>query len=50
MLLFQMAARRDAFLSLFPYMLPGDTHDGAPLGAPSSPRTPATIERRGSGT
>lgn len=30
MLLFQMAARRDAFLSLFPRILPSDQHDGAP--------------------
>ncbi|MFI2762355.1 hypothetical protein ACH5A3_26380 [Streptomyces echinatus] len=34
MLLFQMAARRDAFLSLFPHLLPSDTHDGAPLRGP----------------
>ncbi|MFF3489427.1 hypothetical protein ACFYXC_40285 [Streptomyces sp. NPDC002701] len=34
MLLFQMAARRDAFLSLFPYILPSDRHDGAPLRGP----------------
>ncbi|MFI7099433.1 hypothetical protein ACIBK8_08760 [Streptomyces sp. NPDC050161] len=34
MLLFQMAARRDAFLSLFPHVLPSDRHDGAPLRGP----------------
>ncbi|MER5905128.1 hypothetical protein ABT150_34460 [Streptomyces mirabilis] len=34
MLLFQMAARRDAFLSLFPYILPSEFHDGAPLRGP----------------
>ncbi|WP_406122423.1 hypothetical protein OHQ89_10235 [Streptomyces canus] len=34
MLLFQMAARRDAFLSLFPYILPSEAHDGAPLRGP----------------
>ncbi|MFI6689514.1 hypothetical protein [Streptomyces sp. NPDC050485] len=34
MLLFQMAARRDAFLSLFPYVLPSEAHDGAPLRGP----------------
>ncbi|GAA3503414.1 hypothetical protein GCM10019016_105240 [Streptomyces prasinosporus] len=34
MLLFQMAAGRDAFLSLFPHILPGDGHDGAPLCGP----------------
>ncbi|MFI7368074.1 hypothetical protein ACIBO4_38630 [Streptomyces sp. NPDC050149] len=34
MLLFQMAARRDAFLSLFPWILPSETHDGAPLRGP----------------
>lgn len=34
MLLFQMAARRDAFLSLFPYILPNGGHDGAPLRGP----------------
>ncbi|GAB3003352.1 hypothetical protein GCM10023080_081410 [Streptomyces pseudoechinosporeus] len=34
MLLFQMAARRDAFLSLFPCILPSDGHDGAPLRGP----------------
>ncbi|EMF28300.1 hypothetical protein H114_14698, partial [Streptomyces gancidicus BKS 13-15] len=34
MLLFQMAAGRDAFLSLFPHILPGDGHDGAPLHGP----------------
>lgn len=34
MLLFQMAARRDAFLSLFPYILPSEGHDGAPLRGP----------------
>ncbi|MEV8315092.1 hypothetical protein AB0Q95_13035 [Streptomyces sp. NPDC059900] len=34
MLLFQMAARRDAFLSLFPSLLPGEAHDGAPLKGP----------------
>ncbi|MFF5482235.1 hypothetical protein ACFY5C_33680 [Streptomyces sp. NPDC012935] len=34
MLLFQMAARRDAFLSLFPCILPSGRHDGAPLRGP----------------
>lgn len=34
MLLFQMAARRDAFLSLFPCILPSDVHGGAPLRGP----------------
>ncbi|NYV73063.1 hypothetical protein HW445_01705 [Streptomyces sp. UH6] len=34
MLLFQMAARRDAFLTRFPGILPGDGHDGAPLRGP----------------
>ncbi|BCL26723.1 alpha/beta hydrolase [Streptomyces aurantiacus] len=34
MLLFQMAARRDAFLSLFPCILPSEVHDGAPLRGP----------------
>ncbi|GAB2947166.1 hypothetical protein GCM10023080_002210 [Streptomyces pseudoechinosporeus] len=34
MLLFQMAARRDAFLSLFASILPSDRHDGAPLSGP----------------
>ncbi|MDC0770743.1 hypothetical protein [Streptomyces sp. HD] len=34
MLLFQMAARRDAFLSLFPQILPSETHNGAPLRGP----------------
>ncbi|MFE9383994.1 hypothetical protein ACFYMO_12320 [Streptomyces sp. NPDC007025] len=34
MLLFQMAARRDAFLSLFPHILPSEEHDGAPLRGP----------------
>ncbi|WP_329127370.1 hypothetical protein [Streptomyces sp. NBC_01465] len=34
MLLFQMAARRDAFLSLFPHVLPSEAHDGAPLSGP----------------
>ncbi|MFD3778179.1 hypothetical protein [Streptomyces sp. NPDC058612] len=34
MLLFQMAARRDAFLSLFPYILAREGHDGAPLRGP----------------
>lgn len=34
MLLFQMAARRDAFLSLFPHILPSQAHDGAPLRGP----------------
>ncbi|MEU2060355.1 hypothetical protein [Streptomyces sp. NPDC013455] len=34
MLLFQMAARRDAFLSLFPRLLPSGRHDGAPLRGP----------------
>ncbi|WP_055564816.1 hypothetical protein [Streptomyces atriruber] len=34
MLLFQMAAGRDAFLSLFPYILPSSGHDGAPLRGP----------------
>ncbi|MDX3054291.1 hypothetical protein PV394_03915 [Streptomyces sp. NE06-03E] len=34
MLLFQMAAGRDAFLSLFPHMLAGHGHDGAPLRGP----------------
>ncbi|MFC9755938.1 hypothetical protein [Streptomyces sp. NPDC056921] len=34
MLLFQMAARRDAFLSLFLNILPSEAHDGAPLRGP----------------
>ena len=34
MLLFQMAAGRDAFLSLFPYLLPSQAHDGASLRGP----------------
>ncbi|MFE9447036.1 hypothetical protein [Streptomyces sp. NPDC006739] len=34
MLLFQMAASRDAFLSLFPNILPSEAHDGAPLRGP----------------
>ncbi|MEU5894546.1 hypothetical protein ABZ835_48485 [Streptomyces sp. NPDC047461] len=34
MVLFQMAARRDAFLSLFPCILPSEAHDGAPLRGP----------------
>ncbi|MFK0134633.1 hypothetical protein ACIQRZ_30195 [Streptomyces rubiginosohelvolus] len=34
MLLFQMAARRDAFLSLFPHVLPSEAHGGAPLRGP----------------
>ncbi|MER6431702.1 hypothetical protein ABT272_28845 [Streptomyces sp900105245] len=34
MLLFQMAARRDAFLSLFSCILPSEAHDGAPLKGP----------------
>ncbi|MFF4546672.1 hypothetical protein [Streptomyces sp. NPDC001435] len=34
MLLFQMAAGRDAFLSLFRYILPSEGHDGAPLRGP----------------
>ncbi|MXM68688.1 hypothetical protein GR925_36080 [Streptomyces sp. HUCO-GS316] len=34
MLLFQMAARRDAFNSLFPNLLPSETNDGAPLSGP----------------
>ncbi|GAA0593535.1 hypothetical protein [Streptomyces crystallinus] len=34
MLLFQMAARRDAFLSLFPHLLPSEAHEGAPLRGP----------------
>ncbi|MFI1224009.1 MULTISPECIES: hypothetical protein [unclassified Streptomyces] len=34
MLLFQMAARRDAFLSLFPHILPNEGHEGAPLRGP----------------
>ncbi|MER5384237.1 hypothetical protein ABT040_28850 [Streptomyces sp. NPDC002688] len=34
MLLFQMAAGRDAFLSLFPNILPSEAHNGAPLRGP----------------
>ncbi|GHF27999.1 hypothetical protein [Streptomyces fumanus] len=34
LLLFQMAARRDAFISLFPRLLPNGAYDGAPLRGP----------------